>query len=126
MTGAQKLPAALIIKPYYVVVNGYFGYSPIFAKSRGSALAEAWRCDAFNNLSFGAFLKVARARRATASKRFGELLTVSGKPAFYVSHNSQYIQFVRPHSDVVLNSHPMDVEPSEARRGTPYYQNTGL
>ena len=114
----------LIVKPFYVSVRGYSGYSPIYAKSRGSALADAWRCDAFNGITFGEFLKVARCYRAPAHDRFGEEIAVCGNPAYLVSYNRQYIQFVRPDSDVILNAHPLDVEPPEARRGTPYYSPT--
>jgi|GEM_PF-1584479 len=111
----------LIVKPFDVTVTGYSGVECIFARSRGQALAKSWRCDAFGNVSFGAFLKMARAVQGEAGDRFGEAMTVSGRPAFYISHNRQYIQFVLPDSDVVLNTHPLDVEPPEARRGTPYY-----
>lgn len=113
--------ARLIVKPFDVTVTGYPGAECIFARSRGQALAKAWRCDAFGNVSFGAFLKMARAVQGEPGDRFGEAMTVGGKPAFYISHDRQYIQFVLPDSDVVLNTHPLDVEPPEALRGTPYY-----
>lgn len=114
----------VVIRPYEVSVRGYSGYSPIYAATRGKALAKAWRCDAFNNLSFGEFLKVARAKAREPGERFGEPITVCGKPAFLISWDTQYIQFVRTYSDQILNSHPLDVEPPEARRGTPYYVAT--
>lgn len=117
------MTTGLIVKPWIVAVPSFSGgQHTYYARSRGKALADAWRCDAFSHLSFGGFLKIARCYGGIGSERFGEQMTVCGKPAFYVSHNSQYIQFVRPDSDIILNSHPYDVEPPEARRGTPYYQ----
>ena len=111
---------ALIIKPWNVSVHGY-GSGTYYAKSRGRALADAWRCDAFNAISFRQFLQIANARQIDDTDRFGEPITVGGRPAYLVSWNSQYIQFVRPGSDVILHTHPLDVEPPEARRGTAYY-----
>jgi len=114
-----------------LVVRGYRVELPHWpacfqvARSRGQAIAATWRDFAccYDGTSFKDFLKLRpRAYRQDLGGRFGEPLTVCGKPAFYVSHNAQYIQFVRPGSDVVLNAHPFDVEPPEARRGTPYYR----
>lgn len=116
------MSGGLIIKPFRVVVDG-FGGGIYYARSRGLALAHAWRCDAFNGHTFGEFLRIARSWKEAGHERFGEEITVCGKPAYLVSWNSQYIQFVRPGSDVIMNSHPMDVDPPEARRGTPYYRS---
>ena len=118
-----------ILKPYRVFVTGFDSYVwP--AKSRQMALSQAWRsfCSYRDDVSFGDFLKMAKAIKDETPSRFGEEITVAGLRAFYVSHNSQYIQFVRPGSDVVLHSHPLDVLPIEARRGTPYaaYPITGI
>lgn len=120
MPDPEQIAAGLAIKPWRVEVHGY-GEHTYYARSRGKALAEAWRCDAFSHLPFGEFLKRSRAYGAVGNDRFGEPITVAGLPAYLVSWDRQYIQFVRPGSDVVLNSHPLDVEPPEARRGTPYY-----
>lgn len=114
----------LIIKPFEVTVQG-FGTYRYFAASRGKALAKAF--GDFTSLrdecSYKDFLQVANARGCEVDcPRFGEVMEVGGQPAFYVSHNRQYIQFVRPDSDVILDTHPFDVEPPEARRGTPYYE----
>jgi hypothetical protein len=111
----------LIVKPWRVSVSGY-GEHTYFAASRGKALAQAWRSGAFMNWSFKDFLQRARAVREEPMGRFGEYIEVGGKPAYLVSYDRQYIQFVRPDSDVILNSHPYDVEPPEARRGTAYYR----
>lgn len=118
-------PPDLIIRPYLVAVSG-FGELTWFARSRGKALAKAWEayCSYRDDVGFGAFMSIARCVGKTTAYRFGEAITVGGKPAYFVSCDRQYIQFVRPDSDVVLNSHPFDVFPPEARRGTPYYQPT--
>lgn len=113
----------ILIKPWTVDVDGFGRYS-YFAASRGKAMAKAFGDLAAlrHGVTFKDFLKIARCRsQAPTNDRFGEALIVCGRPAFYVSHNSQYIQIVRPDSDVILNAHPLDVEPPEARRGTPYY-----
>jgi hypothetical protein len=110
-----------IIKSWAVTVYGCTQGS-VFAKARGAALADIWRCDAFGHLTFGEFLKVARCRRDTEhAERWGEHITVGGRPAFMVGLNSQYIQFAYEDGDQVFNTHPLDVMPPDARRGTPYY-----
>lgn len=111
----------LIVKPFIVEVRG-FSEQTYYTRSRGAALARAWNEYAeCRDCTFGEFLKISKAYSGVGSDRFGEQMTICGKPAFYIGHNCQYIQFVRPDSDVIMNSHPLDVEPPEARRGTPYY-----
>ena len=120
----MTLPADLIIRPYIVRVSG-FGELTWFARSRGKALATAWESyrSYRDDVDFKAFLQIARCVGQVAhGSRFGEPITVGSERAFFVSCDRQYIQFVRPHSDVILHSHPLDVHPMEARRGTPYYQ----
>ncbi len=114
---------SLIVKGYFVEVPGWPGYLQV-ARSRSQAIAMTWRdFTSCFDVSFRDFLKRrVRAHRQDLGGRFGEPLIVCGKPAYYVGHNSQYIQFVRPDSDVVLNAHPLDVDPPEARRGTPYHR----
>lgn len=110
----------LIVKPYIVTTNGY-GEDTYYARSRGRALADAWQSSLVcNNWSFGEFLKQSNAYSGVGHPQYGEPITVCGKPAFIVSANKQYIRFVRPGSDVVMSTHPLDVEPPEARRMTPY------
>lgn len=110
------------VKPWHVTVRGYDGYGPFFAVSRGKAIADAWRCDAFCETSFKDFLKIVRCKAAEPSKRFGERFTVNGRPARYISHDRQYVQFVYEGGDTVFNTHPLDIDQPEARRGTPYYK----
>lgn len=115
-------PPDLMIRPYIIAVSG-FGELTWFARSRSKALAKAWEayCSYRDDVGFGAFLKLARCLGQTTACRFGEAITVGNERAYFVSCDRQYIQFVRPNSDVILNSHPLDVDPPEARRGTPYY-----
>ena len=51
-------------KIYDITVSGY-GTAPVTAPSRGRALSTTWNSDAFNAISFGEFLKIARARVRT-------------------------------------------------------------
>lgn len=112
----------LIVRPFAVSVPGFSTYAYV-ARSRGQALSHAWASwSSIGGGSFKDFLRIARCRAAAPDPRFGEKIVICGQPAFYVGHNSQYIQFVRPGSDVILNAHPLDVEPPEARRGSPYFR----
>ena len=123
MTAPTSIDGLCIVRPWRVRVAGYEDSYVHYERSRQKALAASWRdygCYV-KQVPFRQFLQIASARMEPLGERFGELMWVGGKPAFYVSHNSQYIQFVRPDSDMVMNTHPYDVEPPEARRGTPYY-----
>lgn len=117
------MSGGMTIKPFRVRVDGYEDSYVHYTRSRMKALADSWRgyCSYIGYVHFKHFLKIAHAWAVAPSDRFGEAMTVCGEPALYVSHNSQYIQFVRPGSELILNTHPLDVEPPEARRGTPYY-----
>lgn len=110
-----------LLKPFRVRVSGFDSHI-YYARSRQKALANAWQDyrSTFDEVTFGQFMTRAKAREESPGDRFGEAMSVGGELGFYVSHNSQYIQFVRPGSDVILNTHPLDVLPVEARRGTPY------
>lgn len=112
----------MLVKPWEVQVSGY-GYSqiPYHNTSRGGAIAEAWRSPAFEGLSFKDFLKIVRCVRAEPTERYGERFTINGRAARYISHNRQYVQFVYDGGKVVMNTHPLDIDQPEARRGTPYY-----
>ena len=98
----------------YLVTVGRWGEAVILAASRGKAMADAWRSDAFTDYTFGEFLKIARCRLDSYQPTPTEI-TVSGKRALGLGHNSQYVQFVYPGCDVVLNSHPLDVLPESER-----------
>ena len=101
------------LRRFEVAVAGY-GAGIYLAKTRGKALADAWRSDAFDGYSFGEFLKVARCR-LTEYQPPATPITVLGKPAFYLDHNQQYVQFVYPDGEFVLNAHPYDVLPEQYR-----------
>ncbi len=111
--------ADMVIQPWSVTFDGTT--NTWFARSRGKALSFCWEAyRSYRDISFKEFLRTARAVKSLPHDRFGEKIRVQGRPAFLVSLNNQYIQFVRPGSDVILNSHPLDVVPPEARRGTSY------
>lgn len=107
-----------LIKRYAIEVRGY-GTGYFEAASRGKAMAEAWRSPAFNGMLFKDFLKVARcAWQKDLPERFGDPITVLGKPAFFIENNRQYVRFVYPGETSVFNAHPYDVEPAEYRPDT--------
>lgn len=105
--------ADFVLRRYEVTV-GDWGAGIFLAKTRGKAIADAWRSDAFNVYTFGEFLKMARCRLTEFQPTPSEI-TVSGKRALGLGHNGQYVQFVWPGGEVVLNSHPLDVLPESAR-----------
>jgi hypothetical protein len=105
--------ADFVLRRYVVSVEGW-GESTVLAASRGKAMADSWRSDAFEGYSFGAFLKIARCRLDWWQPKPKEI-TVLGKRALYLGHNRQYVQFVYPGAEVVLNAHPYDVLPEDFR-----------
>ena len=102
-----------ILRRYVVSVTGW-GEATYLAASRGKAMADAWRSDAFSDCTFGEFLKISRCRLDWCQPKPSEI-TVSGKRAFGLGHNGQYVQFVYPCAAVVLHSHPLDVMPESCR-----------
>jgi hypothetical protein len=89
------------------------------APTRGKAMARAWACDAFSGSTFGEFLRFARCRRDDYTPpRFGDPITVCGRPAFFVGNNRQYVHFAYPGADHTMVAHPYDVLPVEYRPGT--------
>lgn len=106
---------SFLLKAWDVTVEGY-GVERINAPSRGMALSKAWRCDVFNRLTFGDFLKIATAFKALlVDEDFGKPITVDGMPAFYVGRNQQYVRIAFPDGKHELNAHPYDVEPQSFR-----------
>lgn len=100
---------SFVVRPWTVIVSGY-GHGDYIARTRGKALADAWRSSAFEGWTFAEFLKRSTCRlNRHPWERFGEAITVAGKPAFLVSSNKQYVVFVRPDSDVLMSAHPFDV-----------------
>lgn len=118
---AQPDPAALgfVLRRWIVSVPGYSDQHYL-APSRGKALADAWRSltEPYPDVTFGEFIRRARCRLDRfewPGDRFGDAITVGGKPAFYCGANSQYVQFARPGGKFTLNAHPLDVKPIEYR-----------
>lgn len=107
-----------IVKRWKVNVLGY-GDAFYEESTRGSAMARAWRCDAFSHLTFGEFLKIARCTRDHAlPDRWGDPITVEGRPAFFLENNRQYVRFAYPGRAAPSNAHPYDVLPVEYRPDT--------
>lgn len=111
---ALAVPEADFILRRYEVTVGHWGSDIFLATTRGKALADAWRSDAFEGYTFGEFLKMARCS-LTDFQPVPDEITVSGKPAHGLGHNGQYVQFVWPGGTFVLNSHPLDVLPESYR-----------
>lgn len=101
------------IRRWNVEVRGY-GSGEYLATTQGKALADAWRSDVFSHLNFGDFLKVARCRLHWQQPTHQEI-TVSGRAAYFIDRNSQYVRFQYPDDDRVLSSHPLDVLPEKYR-----------
>lgn len=99
------------IRTYEVRVLGFppGNYS---ARSRGKALAQAWRsyCSTFDDTGFAAFLRIASARQIPDPPRIGDRIMVGGLLATRVIGHSQYVHFMRDDSDEILCSHPLDVQ----------------
>lgn len=101
-----------LIKRYCVAVVG-FPDVYFFARSPGQARAKAWNAytHADDRCTFKRFLQISRVtRHRRVPPGFGDEIMVGDEPAYRVSSDSQYVQFVRPGSDVILNSHPLDVK----------------
>jgi len=118
--GHENTPARrFLLKRWTVSVrwaSGATTESTITASTRGKALADAWRCDAFSGSTFGEFLRFASCRRSKDEPSWwGEPITVLGKPAFYLGHDGQYVHFAYPDGDHVLYAHPLDVLPMHRR-----------
>lgn len=111
-----RLPPECEIRDEHGNVTGYRAVHVVLfgGLDTRKALAAAWRCDAFSDTTFGEFLKFTRVRLDRIQPRATEI-SVSGKRALGLGHNGQYVQFVWPGKDVVLNAHPLDVLPERAR-----------
>lgn len=117
-----EVARGFLMKRWEVTVRWAHGgctVGPVVAPTRGKALANTWRSDAFNAVSFGQFLRFTSCRRDPyRPARWGDPITIEGKPAFFLDNNRQYVQFVYPGGDHVLNAHPYDVLPEEYRPDT--------
>lgn len=108
----SRYPADLIVRPYLVLVDGFYDGSPCVAGSPGKARAAFWRdYNCAYDCSFKRFLQISRViRLEPAPHLFGLPITVCGAPAYRTGMQGQYVQFVRPGGDVLLLSHPADVK----------------
>lgn len=102
------------LKRWEVTVNGY-GAGVFVTTTRGKAMADAWRCDAFGTWTFGEFLRRARCVRTPEPSGFGEPCTFEGKPALCFGHNGQYVSIQLPGRDHLSSAHPYDILPVEFR-----------
>lgn len=102
-----------IVRPWLVTVGSFRGQVYV-ARSRGKALAKAWRdYQVLGPTSFGDFLRIATVERSHMVG-FGRRIRVAGLPAYRVGERGQYVAFVRPDSDEVLLAHPLDVDVEKA------------
>jgi hypothetical protein len=106
-------PATFRLRRFVVSVRG-MGEGVYQATSRGKAMADAWRCDAFGHLTYGQFLKIARCRLDTYQPKPRQI-EVSGEQCWGLGNDGQYVQFVQANGDHVLHSHPLDVLPEDIR-----------
>ena len=102
------------IRTYEITVRGF---SSQLYPARSPAKAR-WRCygdfsSAYDNIPFKEFLKMSSLRVVPNSHGTGERILVSGRPATRVYHpsNGQYVWFMWDDGDVILCSHPLDVQP---------------
>ncbi len=103
---------AFLLKAYSVAVSGF---APISydAPSPGKARSKAWHAYRnYRDVPFKEILRISIVSRVDPPPGFGERITVGGRPAYRcLASYGQYTRFVRDDSDVVLLSHPADVEP---------------
>ena len=101
-----KLPGCKI-RRWTVTVSGW-GDGDYLASSRGKAMSAAWSCDAFGNMSFKDFLKIARCRLSLHQVKPKPVLC-SGEPAWEIERNSNRVTIALPNVDCVYFSHPLDI-----------------
>lgn len=97
-----------------VTVAGY-GTGDYITRSRGSALAAAWRSDLFNGTTFEEFLRMADAVKAAMPSDFGTPCTVEGKPARYFGQTRASVTVQMAGRDFLTFAHPSDVLPESLR-----------
>jgi hypothetical protein len=100
-----------IVRPFDVIVPG-FAEVRYVARSRGQALAKAWRdYQILGETPFRDFMRIARVKKAEVVD-FGQEIRVAGGSAYRVGERGQYVAFVRPCSDAIHLAHPADVRPA--------------
>jgi hypothetical protein len=103
------------VKSYAIAVEGF--PEAIYCGRRPSnARLQCYRAYcSYRDIPFREFLTIARLRRVPNPPGVGDRILVGGQPATRVLPVGQYVGFLRDDSDVVLCSHPNDVEPTDAR-----------
>lgn len=98
------------IRTYEITVDG-FPPASYSARSPAKARVRAWRdyCSAYD-ASFKKFMQISRIARVDDPPGIGRRILVSGEPATAVIGYGQYVHFMRDDSDVILCSHPLDVQ----------------
>lgn len=106
------------IKTYLVTVQGFDGQR-YCARSRGMAQTACWRdyCS-YEQITFHQFLKISRIHQIPNPEPVGRRIKVNGIEATQVLSRSdqyvwfmhQYVWFMHDDSDIILCSHPADVQ----------------
>lgn len=98
-----------LLKKYSVTVSGFPAHL-YDAHSPAAARVQAWHsyCS-YRHCSFREFLKISTIKRGEDPEGYGRKIRVGGKPAHFVSRDSQYVRFVYPGETRAFISHPLDV-----------------
>lgn len=99
------------IKTYLVTVQGFDGQR-YCARSRGMAQTACWRdyCS-YEQMTFHQFLKISRIHQIPNPELVGRRIKVNGIEATQVlGRSDQYVWFMRDDSDIILCSHPANVQ----------------
>ena len=108
------------IRTYAVAVSGFDGDAIYSARSPAKARARAYYdfLSCYQNTTFHDFLVRSSVRRVPDPPGVGQRILVGGKPATrcYSMSCGSNVPFMRDDGDVVLLSHPLDVEPMTAAR----------
>lgn len=98
-----------LLKTYAVTVLGFPAHN-YEAATPGQARSHAWQSyRSYNDVPFREFLRISSIKRAVDADGFGRQIMVSGRDAYWVGSNGQYVRFCRPGETMVLLSHPLDV-----------------
>lgn len=114
MTKTTKHDPRFKLRSWRVEIEGY-GSGHVIASSQGKALSDTWKSDTFNNLSYGEFMKISKAFKAEDKAGFGDPITLSGTPAFFVSRNKTGVMVALPFDTHISRAHPSEVLPERYR-----------
>lgn len=99
------------IRTYEVTVQG-FPPALYSARSPAKARTLCWRdYTAAYDASFKKFMQISRIARVPDPPGIGRRIIVGGEPATVVIGYGQYVHYMRDDSDVIVCSHPLDVQP---------------